>query len=365
MSLTNRYKKPGLFLVAVVLLGLMLAVFVASCGSEETTTTTAAPATATTAAAGTSQFVTKEPLKFGYGSMGMEQPYWQLYYKGIQDQAKKYTSEPVPLVDFKNSADIQVSGSMDLINQGISALIISPTEVAATPAIIDAAHAQKIPVIIGDVGAQGPYDAFVLSDNYDGGVLAATFMINQLKDRQGTKEVAMIILPAGAGPVGERRAQGFKDTMAKQSDFKIVGEVVGDYTVQGGFKATQDLMTANPNLAGVYTCNDPMGEGASQALKQAGKDPVSGIVLCGYNGDPPALELIKSGDMAATIAQDPYGQGIKCVELAMQFLKGETVAFSEEATKSIFFPVMTITKDNVDDYQATLNQRLGTTSPSS
>ena len=363
MSLTNRYTRPGLFLAALLSLVLVLAVFAVSCGSEETTTTTAAPATATTAAAGTSQFVTKEPLIFGYGSMGMEQPYWQLYYKGIQDEAKKYTSEPVPLVDFKNSADIQVSGSMDLINQGISALIISPTEVAATPAIIDAAHAEKIPVVIGDVGAQGNYDVFVLSDNYQGGVLAAQFIMNQLKDRQGTKEVAMIILPAGAGPVGERRAQGFKDEIAKDTNFKIVGEVVGDYTVQGGFKATQDLMTANPNLAAVYTCNDPMGEGASQALKQAGKDPVSGIVLCGYNGDPPALELVKSGGMAATIAQDPYGQGIKCVDLAMQFLKGEPIQFSDEASKSIFFPVETITKDNVDAYQATLNERLGTTTP--
>jgi hypothetical protein len=40
-----------------------------------------------------------------------------------------------------------------------------------------------------------------------------------------------------------------------------------------------------------------------QALKAAGKNNVKDVFLVGFNGDPPALELIKQGEMAATIRQ--------------------------------------------------------------
>jgi ribose transport system substrate-binding protein len=71
------------------------------------------------------------------------------------------------------------------------------------------------------------------------------------------------------------------------------------------------------------------------------------VFLVGFNGDPPALELIRNGEMAATIRQDPYGQGQKCVEISTKFMNNETVEYTDPATRSIFFPVKAIDKDNV------------------
>ena len=87
-----------------------------------------------------------------------------------------------------------------------------------------------------------------------------------------------------------------------------------------------------------------------QALKQAGKNGVSDVLLVGFNGDAPALELIKAGEMAATIRQDPYGQGRAAVEAALKMLEGEAVEYSDEATRSIYFPVDVVTADNVDEF---------------
>ena len=109
---------------------------------------------------------------------------------------------------------------MDLINQGISALVVSPVQPPALPTIVDAAHAAKIPVIIGDVGAEGDYDAFVLSANYEGGKLAAQYMAEQLKDKPGTKEVLVITLHPGSA-VGELRTAGFVDELKTHSDFRL------------------------------------------------------------------------------------------------------------------------------------------------
>jgi ribose transport system substrate-binding protein len=100
---------------------------------------------------------------------------------------------------------------------------------------------------------------------------------------------------------------------------------------------------------GIYATNDPEAIGAVQALAEAGKE---GVTIVGFNGDAPALELVKSGDMAATIRQDPYGQGKAAVEAALTLLDGQPLTYSDEATKSIYFPVEVVTADNVDALMA-------------
>src|SRR5436309_604311 len=74
--------------------------------------------------------------------------------------------------------------------------------------------------------------------------------------------------------VGVPRTKGFVDEIKKHADFKIVASLNGNDTVQGGYQATQNALSANPNLAGIYATNDPEAEGAVQALKAAGKNAV-------------------------------------------------------------------------------------------
>ncbi|MFV0406663.1 MAG: substrate-binding domain-containing protein [Propioniciclava sp.] len=82
--------------------------------------------------------------------------------------AGKYDAEVI-VIDAKSSQQTQVSGSSDLINQGVSVLVVSPVQPDALPVTVDEAHAAGVPIIIGDVGAAGNYDAYILSDNFDGG----------------------------------------------------------------------------------------------------------------------------------------------------------------------------------------------------
>jgi hypothetical protein len=72
--------------------------------------------------------------------------------------------------------------------------------------------------------------------------------------------------------------------------------------------------------------------------------------LVGFNGDAPALELIAAGEMAATIRQDPYGQGKAAVEAAMTLLDGGELTYDDPETRSLFFPVEVVTVENVDMY---------------
>lgn len=303
----------------------------------------AAPFGTTSAAA---KFVKKSKVVIGYSVYDMQQPYWQAYAKGVEDGAKA-AGYGFVLADQKSSQQAQVSGSRDLVNRGISALVVSPVQPPALPAVIDAAHKAKIPVIVGDVGVAGAYDAFVLSDNEGGGKLAAQYMAEHLKDKAGTKEILAISLHPGSA-VGDLRVKGFVEEIQKHEGFKVVATLNGNDTVQGGYQVTQNTLSANPNLAGIYAANDPEAIGAVQALKAAGKNGVKDVFVVGFNGDPPALELIKAGDMAATIRQDPHGQGLKAVEIATKLMNNESVEFSDPASRSVYFPVKVIDKANAE-----------------
>jgi ribose transport system substrate-binding protein len=295
------------------------------------------------------KFAKKSPLTIGYSIQSAQDPYWKGYVRGIEEEMKKYGFTKLVTQDSQASAQKQVSGSLALINNGISALIISPHEPSALPATITAAHNENIPVIVGDVGAAGAYDGFVLSDNYQGGVLAAEFIIKTLGSQPGVHEVAAIALNATTS-VNKPRSDGFTDTIAKNPNFKVVANISGLQTLEGGFKAAQAILAANPKVAAIYCMNDSMAAGAQQAIEQAGRNSLTDPVLVGFNGDDVALKLMAEGKLAADVAQSPYQQGKVAVDLAWNLLNGEKPTYSDAATKTVNVPVELVLPASLKEY---------------
>jgi ribose transport system substrate-binding protein len=296
------------------------------------------------------RFEKKSPPTIGYSIQSAQDPYWQGYIHGIQDEMKKYGFTQLLTQDSQASAQKQVSGSLALIHDGISALIISPQEPSALVATEAAAHRAHIPVIVGDVGAAGNYDGFVLSDNYHGGELAAQFIEKALTGRSGVQEVGVISLNPTTSVNGPR-TDGFTQTIAKNPSFKVVADISGHQTLEGGFKAAQAILAANPKVAALYCENDSMAAGAEQAIEQAGgRNPLTNPVLVGFNGDPIALKLMQDGKLAADVAQNPYEQGIVSVDMAWAYLDGKTPKFTGPAKKIVSVPVELVTPQTLPEF---------------
>ena len=93
-----------------------------------------------------------------------------------------------------------------------------------------------------------------------------------------------------------------------------------------------------------------MAAGAEQAIEQAGKNPLTGPVLIGFNGDPIALTMMQQGKLAADIAQNPYQQGIDAVDLAWQYLNGQTPKFTIPSSKTVSVPVELVTPSTLPGF---------------
>lgn len=335
--------KPKLALAAASAVCLFA---VAGCASGANPSGTSSPGT--NGGAGT-QFVKKDPLILGYSVYDQTDPYFIAYAKGVQARAAERGAE-VAISDSKDSAQIQVTGSSQLISRNISALLITPVQPDSLPATISAAHAAKIPVLVGDIGAKGDYDYFVQSNNLEGGGQAAEYLCKKFDDGKD-HEIAFIRDDPGHA-AGEARGKGFKDGLAKCPNLKLVSEIPGQ-TVEAAYKAGQDIFAANPNVEAIFGFNSNAVQGAVRAAETSNKKPS----IVGFNGDPIELDLIEQGKQEATVAQDPFGQGQALVDAALDLLDGETPKFTDPGTKTLEQPTTLVTKENLAEFKAKLSQQ--------
>ena len=287
--------------------------------------------------------------KIGFSVFDMQYGFFQDMEKGTKEAAQAAGYDYV-LVDEKSSESTMVSATQDLINQGIDALIISPFSPNAMGPIVDAAKKKGIPVVVNDIGGGGtPYDAIVLSDNAGGGTMAADFMDEQIKAHGSpSNKVVSISCPPDA-VFAARRNEAF-EARIKELGYDVVVDLSGNSVAEQGYTVMKDALAAHPDLAGIFSCNDPMVGGAVNAIKDAGKDPVNDIVTVGFNADPEAITLIQNGDLSATVAQDPHGMGVLTVELAEQILNGQTPEFGNAEEREVYMPVTLVTAENVADF---------------
>jgi ribose transport system substrate-binding protein len=167
---------------------------------------------------------------------------------------------------------------------------------------------------------------------------------------EGNKKIGVITLHPGSD-VGADRVDGFKKQIAQYSNIEVVSELNGNDAIKEGHDAAANMLAQNPGLAGIYAANDNEAQGAVAAIQEAGLDPKN-IVVIGFDGSQGALDAIGQGTQAATVAQDPYGQGQLAVRTALQLLKGESVDYTDKENRIIRFPIQLVDGANLADFQA-------------
>ncbi len=231
-----------------------------------------------------------------------------------------------------------------LIEQKVDAIIVSPISPEVLPPLVDSAHAANIPVIINDIGGgNSDYDAIVISDNWQGGVLAAEFSALYLTGIEGSREVAIITVEPSA-EYASRRGDAYKQTI-EASGFEVVAEMSAYSKQEEGYAAMQLILTEHPNLVAVFAENDPMAVGAANAIAEAGRKD---ILIVGFNGDKIARDAIAAGLMQATVAQNPTEMGRITAKLADRLINGQTIVFDDPDKREIYVPVEMITINNID-----------------
>ena len=102
------------------------------------------------------------------------------------------------------------------------------------------------------------------------------------------------------------------------------------------------MLQANPDIKAIFAENDEMALGAVEAL---GSRAGSEVKVVAFDGTFDGLKAVKDGKLEATIAQQPAELGARAIEQAAALLHGGA------AEKSVPVEVITVTRDNVEDFQ--------------
>lgn len=242
------------------------------------------------------------------------------FFVSLKDGAQKKADElgyKLVVLDSQNDPAKELSNVEDLTVRGAKVLLINPTDSAAVGNAVAIANRNKIPVITLDRGAaKGDVVSHIASDNVAGGKMAGDFIAQKLGN--GAKVIQLEGL-AGTSAARER-GEGFKQAIDEHK-FTVLASQPADFDRTKGLNVTENLLASKGDVQAIFAQNDEMALGALRAVGAANKK----VLVVGFDGTDDGVKAVKSGKLAATVAQQPELIGSLGVETADKILKGEKV----------------------------------------
>lgn len=254
-----------------------------------------------------------------------------------------------PAQETEYDRQIQIVDSM--IARRVDGLAVAAAERHALSGAIDRATALGIPVTVFDSGVDtSRYMTYIATDNYDAGEKGARELARLL----GGKGAVAVIQHAPGSASTMDRERGFQDSIAREFPrIHIVARQYGMSDRSRAMATTEDILTANPRLNGLFASSEPSGVGAALALKSRG---LAGKVhLVAVDSSEEMVAFLRDGVMSALVVQDPFGMGFQAVKSLVDKLNGKT------PPKRIDLSARLIVKKDLDDpaVRRLLNPGLG------
>ncbi|MDY4593864.1 MAG: ribose ABC transporter substrate-binding protein RbsB [[Pasteurella] aerogenes] len=242
------------------------------------------------------------------------------FFVSLKDGAQKKADElgyKLVVLDSQNDPAKELANVEDLMVRGAKVLLINPTDSEAVVNAVAMANRNKVPVITLDRGAaKGNVVTHIASDNVAGGKMAGDFIAQKLGDNAKVIQLEGI---AGTSAARER-GEGFKQAIEAHK-FDVLASQPADFDRTKGLNVMENLLASKGSVQAVFAQNDEMALGALRAISAANKK----VVVVGFDGTDDGVKAVKSGKMAATIAQQPELIGILGVENADKVIKGQAV----------------------------------------
>ncbi|BCF94759.1 MULTISPECIES: ABC transporter substrate-binding protein [Paraburkholderia] len=272
--------------------------------------------------------------------------YWQNVQKGAKTavgEAKGYTMTFQGPAAESAIAD-EVNMVENAVNRKVAGIVLAPSDPDALVPAIKKAWEAHIPVVLidsslSDAGKQY-YQSFLSTDNEKAGELCAKALIDRVG--QNGKIAIMSYVPGAGSEIG--RVGGFRKYIEAHSKLQIVGPYYSQSQMATALNQTTDVLSANPDLKGIFGANEPTAVGMGRALKQTGK--ADKLVAVGFDGNQDLQDFVRSGTIQAIAVQGSYQMGYKGIQTVVNVIEHKPVP------KQVDTGVVLVDKQNLDSQDA-------------
>lgn len=325
-------KRTRKALALALSLATVLSLSLTACGNK--------PAAADPAVTGGSKLVGDPSEEYYMVSFLSGIDYWKTCFKGMEEAAANYGVT----AKYTGQTDADVAGQVAVLEQviaknpkGIAVTCVNSTALADT---INSAIDKGIAVVTFDSDSPTSNRASYLSTgNEAAGEEAAKYLAPLV----GSTGKIAILYTVGAEN-SESRVTGFKNWCAENApglSFVEVNDAGDTVTATDNMAAA---LQANSDIVGVFCVDGVAGTAGPTAVKESGR---TDIKVLAFDVDKTVLDMIKSGDISATVAQGQYNMGY----WSMNFLYTLAHDLSgDDLPGFVDTGVTIVTKDTVDNY---------------
>ncbi|HUT79145.1 MAG TPA: substrate-binding domain-containing protein, partial [Polyangia bacterium] len=252
---------------------------------------------------------------------GMTHSFWISVREGAEKAGRELGYEIAwqgPVRERDVEAQVQIVE--DFVQQGVKGVVLAPVDDGGLVPKVEQLAEKKIPCVIIDSGVKSDkYVSFVATDNYEGGRIAARRMGKILNG----KGRVMVVKYQPNSDSTTARENGFIETIEKEfPGIKIAAAEYGEDTVETALARVEDMLTANPDLQGLFACNQSTSLGALQALKSCKRSEVK---MIGFDADRALVGALQAGQIDSLVIQNPYKMGYEGVRTLVAHIRGQQV----------------------------------------
>jgi ribose transport system substrate-binding protein len=128
---------------------------------------------------------------------------------------------------------------------------------------------------------------------------------------------------------------------AKEGGLTIIASQPAYWNRTKAYELALTIIKIVPKLTAIAVANDDMALGVVRAVQEAGA--TGKVIVVGVDGIPDAVEAVKQGSLAGTVAQYPDAMAYLAIETMVKKLSGEVVPAKIDS------PIKLITKDNLPE----------------
>jgi ribose transport system substrate-binding protein len=237
----------------------------------------------------------------------------------------------------ENDLTAQVNIVNTMVNKKVAAIVLAACDKNALIAPVKAAMTAGIPVVTIDSGiASDDPVAYIATNNVKGGEAAADALAKLMEEKG---KAGYLIF--GKGQVSsDDRQRGFEEGMKKHPGITLLPFLEASDAGKA-FNNVNNLLTAHPDIGGIFAANEPNGISAAQVLDQ--KKLAGKVKLVAFDASDKEVEALQSGTIQALIVQDPYQMGYKGVTTALLAVKKQPIA-----EKTVDSGLKVVTKENLN-----------------
>jgi ribose transport system substrate-binding protein len=217
------------------------------------------------------------------------------------------------------TTESQANGIDDAITKDVDAILLTALSRAGLQAPVERAVAAGIPVITCMATVEGDGPTVDVSRNIP--IMGYDTAKALAENLGGSGKVVLLHGIAGVD-AAEFWRSGAKAALEEYPDIEIVAEEFGNWSVSDALDVMRAVLTANPEIDGVWVGGLEMGVSVINAFKEAGRELP---LMAGTNPINGFLRLAIENDVDFFTAPFPPAASQLCVDTLFKVLNGESV----------------------------------------